>query len=133
MLGGIEFILGIGGDIALGAISLGPVGIAIGLVIAASLGFAKLFGGGWEKNIAKKIVKAYEENEVVEKYRSEIEKYWEKTEEAFKLATEKLDKEWKDYLTDLEATVNEYDCEKINEKIVILKNIQKFFANVPQS
>lgn len=85
------------------------------------------------KEYCKKIVKAYEENEVVEKYRSEIEKYWEKTEEAFKLATEKLDKEWKDYVTDLEATVNEYDCEKINEKIVILKNIQKFFANVPQS
>lgn len=133
LLGGIEFILGIGGDIALGAISLGPVGIAIGLVIAASLGFAKLFGGGWEKSIAKKIVKAYEENEVVEKYRSEIQTYWEKTEEAFELATEKLDKEWKDYVTDLEATVNEYDCEKINEKIVILKNIQEFFESVPQS
>ena len=85
------------------------------------------------KEYCEKIVKAYEENEVVEKYRSEIQTYWEKTEEAFELATEKLDKEWKDYVTDLEATVNEYDCETINEKIVILKNIQEFFESVPQS
>lgn len=133
LLCGINFLLGIGGQIALGAYFLGPIGIAVGLVIAASLGIAKLFGGGWEKSVAKKLVKAYEENNVVEKYRTEIKAYWDKTENAFDVAAEKLDQEWDNYVSSLHTTVEEYDIEKINESIVALKNVQSFFENIPLS
>lgn len=131
LLGSMNFILGIGGDIALGALSLGPIGIAIGLVIAASLGLAKLFGGGWEKSVAKKLVKAYEENDVVEKYRTAIKEYWENTDRAFEQAAEKLDEEWNYYVANLRSTVEEHDIDTINENIVALKNIQSFFDNIP--
>lgn len=127
------FLLGIGGDIVLGGLAFGPIGIAIGLAIAAVLGIAKLFGGGWEKSIAKKIVKSYEEHNVVEKYRTEINSYWAKTEDAFDKATEKLEEEWDKYVSDLRSTVNDYDVDKINDSIVALKNVESFFENIPLS
>lgn len=133
LLGNMNFILGIGGDMALGALALGPIGIAIGLVIAASLVIAKIFGGGWEKRVAKKIVKIYEENDLIEKYRDAINEYWVNTDKAFEQATEKLDDEWNNYVSKLRSTVEEYDVDSINENITSLKNIQSFFDNIPLS
>ncbi|QXE20956.1 dynamin family protein [Clostridium sp. 001] len=124
------------GDMALamgvgGVISFGPIGIAIGLIIAASLGIAKLFGGGWEKSVAKKLVKAYDENKVVEQFREGITDYWKKTEDAFDQAAQKLDEEWSNYVQTLRNTVNNYDVEAIQKNIVILKNLMSFFENIP--
>lgn len=133
LLGSMNFILGIGGDIALSALSLGPIGVAIGLVIAASLGIAKLFGGGWEKSVAKKLVKSYEENDLIGKYHNAIKEYWVNTDKAFEQATKKLDNEWNRYVSELRSTVEEYDIDSINENITSLKNIQNFFDNIPLS
>ena len=133
LLGNMNFILGIGGDMALGALALGPIGIAIGLVIAASLVIAKIFGGGWEKRVAKKLAKVYEENDLIGKYRDAINEYWVNTDKAFEQATEKLDDEWNNYVSKLRSTVEEYDVDSINENITSLKNIQSFFDNIPLS
>lgn len=133
MLGSIRFSLGIVENIVYEILNLGPIGIAVGLVIAAALGIAKLFGVGWEKSVAKELVKAYDENNVVEKYRTEIKAYWEKTESAFDKATVKLEEEWDNYVSNLRSTVNEYDIDKINDNIVALKNLQSFFENIPLS
>lgn len=133
LLCGWTFLLGIGGHIALGASAFGPIGVAVGLAIAAALRIAKLFGGGWEKSVAKKLAKAYDENNVVEKYRTEIKAYWEKTESAFDKATVKLEEEWDNYVSNLRSTVNEYDIDKINDNIVALQNLQSFFENIPLS
>lgn len=112
---------------------MGPVGIVIGLAIAASLGLAKLFGGGWEKSVAKKLVKSYEENEVLDKYSSSISGYWDDTDKAFNAAAKKLDEEWDNYVSNLEALVDDYDVDNINNNITTLKNVQSFFENIPLS
>ncbi|MDD3417689.1 MAG: dynamin family protein [Lachnospiraceae bacterium] len=131
LFGSMTFILGLGGDIALGAAVFGPIGIAIGLIIAASLGIAKLFGGSWEKSVAKKIVKAYDDNGVVEKFRSGINNYWTSTDAAFVKAAQALDEEWEKYVDTLRDTVNNYNVEEISNSIVTLKNLMGFFANIP--
>lgn len=133
LLGSFEFLIGVGGRIALGAAGLGPVGIVIGLAIAASLGLAKLFGGGWEKSVAKKLVKSYEENEVLDKYSSSISGYWNDTDKAFIAAAKKLDEEWDNYVSNLETLVDDYDVDNINNNITTLKNVQSFFENIPLS
>lgn len=51
--GSWAFLFGIGGQIALFANFLGPIGIVAGALISAGLGIMKLFGGGWEKSVAK--------------------------------------------------------------------------------
>lgn len=130
-LGSFTFIAGAGGGIALGAISLGPIGIVAGLAIAGIIGIVKLFGGGWEKTVAKKIVKAFEENRVVEKYRKGMEDYWDKTGYAFNEAARQLDREWDKYVKSLKDAVNNYDINELEDNIRKLKNMMSFFEHIP--
>lgn len=126
--------LGLGSSILAGVLTssiLGPIGIAAGLLIAGGLGLAKLFGGGWEKNVAKKIVAAMEEKDVAGKYREGIKKYWTQTERAFNQAAEKLDKDWNAYVENLRTMVNSYDIDEIQNKIAALKYLSDFFDNIP--
>lgn len=131
LLGSMNFLMGVGGNIALGGLALGPIGVVAGLAISGGIGLIKLFGGGWEKSVAKKIVKSYEKEKVVENYRTAICEYWDKTNDSFEEASTKLDQEWEVYVSNLRITVDEYDIDKINESILSLKNIQNFFENIP--
>ena len=110
---------------------LGPIGIVLGLLIASGLGVVKLFGGGWEKNVAKKIVKAIEENKIEIKYSEAINEYWNQAKTAFEKAAEDLDNSWNDYVKNLEATVSSFDINEIQNKIDTLRNISDFFDNIP--
>ena len=101
------------------------------MVIAGVIGLVKLFGGGWEKSVAKKIVSSYEENNVIGKYRENIEEYWKNTEKAFNTSAEKLEQDWNTYVETLRNTVNNYDVDEINYNMTTLKNIEVFFENIP--
>lgn len=129
--GSWAFLFGIGGQIALFANFLGPIGIAAGALISAAMGVMKLFNGGWEKNVAKKLVSAFEEKGVSDKYRQAIREYWEQTENAFDQAAEQLDQKWNVYVDQLQNTVDSYDIEQIESSISAAKNIQNFFENIP--
>lgn len=131
LLGSMTFVMGIGGDIAWAALGLGPIGIFVGLAIAGVLGFIKLFGGGWEKKVAEKIVKAYEEKDVEIKFIKGITDYWMQTEDAFDKAARNLDKEWDNYVQSLEDTVNKASIDEIEDDIKRLKNIMAFFDGIP--
>lgn len=116
---------------AMGSSIFGPIGIALGLLIAAGLGIVKLFGGGWEKSVAKKIVAALEENNVAAEFRVGISKYWDQTEAAFDQAAAKLDEDWNAYVENLRETINSYDINEIQSKIATLKFLSDFFENIP--
>ena len=126
---------GVSGNSILGGILtssiFGPIGIALGLLVAAGLGIVKLFGGGWEKSVAKKIVAAFDENDFNGKFREGINKYWDQTETAFDKAAAKLDEEWNTYVTNLRETINSYDINDIQHRIAILRNLSDFFENIP--
>ncbi len=130
-LGSWAFLFGIGGQIALFANFLGPIGIAAGTLISAALGVMKLFNGGWERSVAKKLVSAFEEKGVSDKYRQAIREYWGQTENAFDQAAEQLDQKWNGYVEQLQNTVDSYDIEQIESSISAAKNIQNFFENIP--
>ena len=87
----ISVVIGVAGDVALTAVALGPIGLVAGLAISGALGLVKLFGGGWEKSVAKKILKAFESNQIQEKYVGAINNYWEETRQAFDSAAQALD------------------------------------------
>ena len=126
--------LGIGTSIWFGVVTssiFGPIGIAVGLLIAGGLGIAKLFGGGWEKGVAKKIVSAIEKNNIPSKYRTGITHYWEQTGSAFEQAAAKLDEDWNAYVENLRQIINSYDINEIQHKIATLKMLSIFFDNIP--
>lgn len=108
-----------------------PCGIPIGLAIIASLKVVKLLGGGWERNVAKKIVRSFEENGVAEKYRDAIKKYWDEIKDEFDKAADELDMKWDEYVEDLRQIVNENDPDKIRDNITSLENVKSFFENIP--
>lgn len=109
----------------------GPLGIAAGLLIAGGLGITKLFGGGWEKNVAKKIVATIEKNNIPAEYRAGITEYWKKTESAFDQAAAKLDEEWNSYIEHLRLLINSYNINEIQNRIATLKVLSDFFDNIP--
>lgn len=131
LFGSWSFIMGLGGNIAFMASAFGPIGIALGLAISGIIGLVVLFGGGWEKSVAKRLVKGFEDIKVVDQYRDGIAKYWEETETAFNKAAELLDEEWNKYVDTLKTTVNNDEVEEIDNNITMLKKIKSFFKNIP--
>lgn len=107
----------------------GSIGIVIGLLIAGGLGL--VFGGGWEKSVAEKIVAHFDENDFSEKFRDRIRQYWQQTEEAFDKAAAELDNEWDTYVRNLRDTVNGYDIQEIQHRIASLNYLSDFFKNIP--
>lgn len=107
----------------------GSIGIVIGLLIAGGLGL--VFGGGWEKSVAKKIVAHFDENDFSEKFRDRIRQYWQQTEEAFDKAAAELENEWDTYVRNLRDTVNGYDIQEIQHRIASLNYLSDFFKNIP--
>lgn len=110
---------------------VGPIACVAGLGVIAILGAVKLFGGGWEKSVAKKFVKAFEEKQVRETYLTSIQTYWEQTATAFTQAAAQMDAEWNTYVTKLQASVEEKDLDKLNRQISSLKALSDFFDNIP--
>ncbi len=131
MFGSATFIAGAGGTAAIIAGTLGPIGIAVGIIVAAILGLFRIFGGGWEKKVAKKLINAYEEKQIIERYDEGISKYWKDTKDAFNEAAIELEKEWEKYVRKLKDMVESYDINAIEKSISELENIKVFFENIP--
>lgn len=129
--GSVPFLAGIGGSIALNSLTFGPIGIAIGLLIVAGLAIVNLFGGMWEKRVAKKIVDIYDEEHILEKVRESFSNHWKETNNAFHNASEKLEVEWKKYVDNLRQMLTSYDVDEINKKISELEILKNFFDNIP--
>lgn len=95
----------------------GPIVIAIGIAaILASLVYV-MFSGGWKKTISKKIVNEYDKKNVLVSYLTQNTTYWFDTEKAFKQASEKLEKDFEDYIANLKKEVYGSDDESIKAKI----------------
>lgn len=95
----------------------GPIVIAIGIaVVLASLIYA-IFSAGWKKTIAKKIVKGYDEKNVLSHYLSLNTQYWSDTEDAFNQASSQLEKDFEEYIAGLRKEVFESNDEEIKSKI----------------
>lgn len=103
--------------------------LMFGPIIAEVLGL--VYGDGWQKSVAKKIVKAFDENDFSEKFRDGIRQYWQQTEEAFDKAAAELDNEWDTYVCNLRDTVNDYDIQEIQHRIASLNYLSDFFKNIP--
>ncbi len=127
----VPLALGVAGTVALGGAALGPIGLAAGLAISGALGLVKLFGGGWEKSVAKQFIKAFESSQIQEKYVNFIDEYWEETKCAFADAAQKLESEWNAYVEDLRKIVYEYDAQELENLLNTLRNLKVFFDNIP--
>lgn len=109
------------------AIFLGSIGMTISLIIAGILGIISFFGGNWEKTVAKKIVKVYEENDCISKYKNIIKSYWGNIETIVDKEIDEIEKEWNNYVELLKINIDNFNKNNIDNNINTLKNIQKIF------
>lgn len=104
--------IGVGGTAtAVAAVSSigGPVTLVIGLTIASFLVAYSISGIGWEKSLAKQIIKGYKKENVQNKYEEALNTFWNETEETFNLGVDNI--------------IESYDENiKINESYLLINN-----------
>lgn len=128
---GISVTGGTAGAAAAVAAIGGPVVLGIALAVIAAVSIFAIFGTGWKKTVAKKIVKAYSSEGAFEKYSQSMNEYWNDTETAFNQAANNLETNYKEELAELNEKVNEYDIEKLEESVVRANSVLNFFEGMP--
>ncbi|UTY34099.1 dynamin family protein [Treponema putidum] len=108
----------------------GPIGLLVEFLITGGLSLVNLFGGGWKKAVARKIVAIFEKEELSQKFSSSIEQYWKQTQTAIEQAIAKLDTEWDTYVKNLRNIVNEDDIKEIESKINTLNYLSDCFDKI---
>ena len=109
----------------------GPIVIGIAIAIFSAISIFTFLSGGWEKRIAKKIVKEYESINCQAKFKSSIEQFWLDTERAFNSSADALDKEWESYVNELKEIVINHDVNKMQNIIKDAEKFKKFIVNIP--
>ncbi|NLO45752.1 MAG: hypothetical protein GX107_04520 [Clostridiales bacterium] len=85
---------------------------------------------GWEKIAAKKIVQAFDENDLSGKYRVQIRTFWKQSENAFNRLIVTLDETWAIYINDLHHIANVTDPSVITRRILSLKTLIKLYDDI---
>lgn len=109
----------------------GPVVLGIAIAIITAISVYALLSGGWEKSVAKKIVKEYDKNNCLMKYKENIETYWSDTENAFIAAADSLENEWKQYVKNLREMLSTYNVREFQTRIEMAKEFKNFLAGIP--
>jgi hypothetical protein len=114
----------------------GPVVLAIALAvllgIIGMLAIIGIFSGGWQKDIAKKLVKEYEQQDALGKYREHIEKFWlVDTITAFNASADAMEQAWQDEIANRNALLDNYDIADIQRRIEAAKDFKRFLSNIP--
>ena len=109
----------------------GPVVLGVALAVIAAIGAFAIFTGGWRKSVAKKLVKAFDEERVLDKLNRTTSKYWIDTQNAFEFAANNLDAEWKKQIEKLRAEINNYDINAINKMKEAIEDLRNFLQNIP--
>jgi hypothetical protein len=110
----------------------GPVTL---FIVAAILVTGILFGilsGGWQKNVAKKLVKEYEKVKANVQYEEFINKFWiDDTTIAFNMAADAMEEEWLRLIETHKDLLNNFDKKEIEHKIHKAENMKSFLSNIP--
>jgi hypothetical protein len=110
----------------------GPVGLGIALAVLAALAVFAIFSGGWQKVIAKKLVKEYEKQNALQKYREVIEKFWlADTITAFNTSADAMEQAWRDEIANKKTLLDNYDIADIQRHIKAAEDFKRFLLNIP--
>lgn len=97
----------------------GPIVLGIGVAVLVGIAFYLLFSGGWKNAVAQKIVKQYDEKNVLSKYRENINKYWTDTLKAFDKGVKSLETDLDEYYKKLKSVIESTSDDEILNKISV--------------
>lgn len=89
----------------------------------------RLLSSSWEKRLARKVVSHFEDENIKDRFLTEVDSYWDDTQNAFEVGAEAVDKK-------LKKQAKRFDKKAINEKEARelakrCKAIQDFYAGLP--
>ena len=100
----------LGGGVVIAAAAPLAIVILTGKIIASKI---------WKKQVAKKIVKSYDDEGILSELISANCDYWENTSNAFINATKKLEKDYERYISSLKKELYDIDDDEIKAKIIV--------------
>jgi GTPase SAR1 family protein/transcriptional regulator with XRE-family HTH domain len=109
----------------------GPVTLGIALAVIVGLSVFAFASGGWQKSIAKKVVKEYGKQNALQKFTMQINKFWDDTLSEFEIAADHLDVEWEQKLAKLVHEIDSYSSEDVEASIFKAKKIIDFLDSIP--
>ena len=109
----------------------GPITLAIALSVLATATIFSIFSGVWKKSLAKQIVKAYDKENALEKYKQILNKFWDDTQIAFDAAADNMEKEWQEKVANLRGLINNYDVDDLLRRIKAAGEMKGFFTDIP--
>jgi transcriptional regulator with XRE-family HTH domain len=109
----------------------GPIVLAIGLAVIAAISVILIFGGLWKKDLAKKMVKAYEEKNALAEYKKAIDQFWGETQKAFSAAADNMERDWQKHVSNLRGMLNNYDVDDLLRRIEAAGALKDFFKHLP--
>jgi len=118
----MPFVAAIGGPITLGIVAA---------ILIAGIFFG-ILSGGWQKNVAKKLVKEYEKGNAVKQYGEFIERFWiNDTITAFNAAADAMEQDWLRFIENQKGLLDNYNVQDIENKIEEAKKMKSFLAGIP--
>jgi transcriptional regulator with XRE-family HTH domain len=124
----------IAGAAAVGAVVtalLGPIVLAVTMAVLVTVAVFNVLSKGLEKSLAKKIVRAYDDENTLEKYKKAIVEFWDATESAFNKATAGMENEWKVYVNNLRSLANTVNMDEIKANINANEELKRIFTDMP--
>jgi len=112
----------------------GPITLFIVAAILVAGIFFGILSSGWQKSVAKKLVKEYDKAGALKQYEGFINKFWlEDTATAFNTAADSMEEEWLRLIENHKSLVNNYDVDDIRRKIREAEDMKSFLSNIPLS
>lgn len=126
---GIGFATGSAAAAAAIASALPIVGTAIGLGAVAAFSKWRLLSSSWEERLARKVVSHFEDESIKERFLTEVDIYWDDTQDAFEVGAETVEKEFKEQVDRLEEmNLNEKEARNQAKQY---KAVRDFYAGLP--
>lgn len=108
----------------------GVIGLGIGLAMLAVTSGMSVFGTGWKKSVAKKIVAAYNSENVLGTYTDVIEGFWKDTDKAFAYAVDYMEKDFSDGISTFKVKVNQTESAQLEQSIEMDKKLVEFYDGI---
>ena len=105
----------------------GPVVLGIAIAVIAALTSILALGGTWKKMVGSKLVKQYQNKNILKSLATASDKFWDETMVAFRAGAEQIESDWKAHMDDYRDKVKNFDNDSLKNEIHKAEETVNFF------
>lgn len=108
----------------------GPVVLGIAIAVIAALTSILALGGTWKKMVGSKLVKQYQNKNILNSLVMASNKFWDETMLAFRSGAEQIELDWKAHMDDYRDKVKNFDIDSLKGDILNAEATVNFFEAI---